>query len=81
MYHNVFILGLSSVSNYENAVMNNHVHFAHFQKCNYWVKRYMCICNFNEYCQVVLHRFYIILHSYLQCTRILILPYPINTFF
>lgn len=25
MYHNVFILGLSSVSNYENAVMNNHI--------------------------------------------------------
>ena len=32
MYHNVFILGLSSVSNSENAVMNNHMCILHISR-------------------------------------------------
>ena len=69
MYHSVFILGLSSVSNYENTVMNNHICIVlHIPRNVITGSRgiYMCICNFNEYCQIVLHRSYIILHSYLQ---------------
>lgn len=44
--------------------------FAYFQKWNCSVKGYMCICNFSEYCQIVLHRSCTILHAYLQCMTV-----------